>query len=160
MVPCDRSESEGQPLHLPRPTTRRRRESAEGCRASGPDGRAARRRFQGLAHVDPPDDMRLVLRDERDVMRAHSDDELSRRGKMARLRLKCERAAGERELRTDAAAGAAPQVHGRRADESGHEHVRRPAENTIGAPTCSMAPSRMTATRVPRVIASSWSCVT
>ena len=56
---------------------------------------------------------------------------------------------------------AGDEVHRRRADEAGDEHVHRVARRAHGAwPPAGARPLRSTATRSPSVIASVWSCVT
>ena len=53
------------------------------------------------------------------------------------------------------------EVHRGRPDEPGHEQVLRGARRARpGVPSCWMTPSRITASRSPRVIASVWSWVT
>ena len=52
------------------------------------------------------------------------------------------------------------QVHGRAADEAGHENVLRLSIEVSGSATCMILPSRMTQIRSPIVMASTWSWVT
>ena len=54
----------------------------------------------------------------------------------------------------------AQQVHGRAADEAGHEQVRGPREHLLRLPICSALPADMTTIRSASVIASIWSWVT
>jgi hypothetical protein len=52
------------------------------------------------------------------------------------------------------------QVHRRAADEARHEQVGRRVVERIGVSTCCRTPRRISATRSPIVIASTWSWVT
>jgi hypothetical protein len=52
------------------------------------------------------------------------------------------------------------QIHHRRADEGRHEEVVGLVVQGLRRPCCWRTPSRITAIRVPIVIASTWSCVT
>jgi hypothetical protein len=66
----------------------------------------------------------------------------------------------EDELSAVARDGRLEQVHGRRADEARDEEVDGASYSRCGVSTCCSTPSRITATRSPIVIASTWSCVT